>query len=178
MINFKSLFPIVIGFSFWIYGNILLIKKLQNKTSEIREPKSSIEVSIDQDLKDKNKNEKKDLINLVKNKESFHLNSLITKNISLFTKNPNYKMLAWLIVQLTIFSLFVLSVNIFKNNLIPYFNAWNLINWIEKWIYFDFLRTKNEKGVLYCWATRAIFKVGRVGMDRIACSTWILKCAE
>ena len=123
MINFKSLFPIVIGFSFWIYGNILLIKKLQNKTSEIKESKSSIEISIDQDLKDKNKNEKKDLIKVVKNKESFHLNSLITKNISLFTKNPNYKMLAWLIVQLTIFSLFVLSVNIFKNNLIPYLNA-------------------------------------------------------
>ena len=126
MINFKSLFPIVIGFSFWIYGNILLINKLKNKTSEIKKSKSSIEVSIDQDLKDKNKNEKKDLINVVKNKESFHLNSLITKNISLFTKNPNYKMLAWLIVQLTIFSLFVLSVNIFKNNLIPYLNAWNL----------------------------------------------------
>jgi len=64
-----------------------------------------------------------DLINLVKNKESFHLNSLITKNISLFTKDPNYKMLAWLIVQLSIFSLFILGVNIFKNNLIPYFNA-------------------------------------------------------
>ena len=55
-------------------------------------------------------------------KASFHLNSLITKNISLFTKNPNYKMLAWLIVQLIIFSLFVFAVNIFKNNLIPYFN--------------------------------------------------------
>ena len=78
---------------------------------------------MDQDLKDKNKNEKKDLNNVVKNKESFHLNSLITKNISLFTKNPNYKMLAWLIVQLTIFSLFVVSVKIFKNNLIPYFNS-------------------------------------------------------
>ena len=77
---------------------------------------------MDQDLKDKNKNEKKELINVVKNKESFHLNSLITKNISLFTKNPNYKMLAWLIVQLSIFSLFVLSINIFKNSLIPYFN--------------------------------------------------------
>ena len=77
---------------------------------------------MDQDLKDKNKNEKKDFINVVKNNESFHLNSLITKNISLFTKNPNYKMLAWLIAQLTIFSLFVLSVTIFKNNLIPYFN--------------------------------------------------------
>ena len=123
MINFKSLFPIVIGFSFWIYGNILLIKKLQNKTSEIREPKSSIEVSIDQDLKDKNKNEKKDLINVIKKKRSFHLNSLITKNISLFTENPNYKMLTWLIVQLTIFSLFIFAVNIFKKNLIPYFNA-------------------------------------------------------
>ena len=122
MINFKSLFPIVIGFSFWIYGNILLIKKLQNKTSEIKKSKSSIEVSIDQDLKDKNKNEKKDLINVVKKKKSFHLNSLITKNISLFTKNPNYKMLTWLIVQLTIFSLFILAVNIFKKNLIPYLN--------------------------------------------------------
>ena len=94
-----------------------------NKTSEIKKSKSSIDVSIDQDLKDKNKNEKKDLNNLAKNKVSFHLNSLITKNISLFTRNPNYKMLAWLIVQLTIFSLFVLSVNIFKNNLIPYFNT-------------------------------------------------------
>ena len=62
------------------------------------------------------------LITSVKNKESLHLNSLITKNISLFTKNPNYKMLTWLIVQLTIFSLFILAVNIFKNNLIPYFN--------------------------------------------------------
>ena len=64
-----------------------------------------------------------DLINVVKDKEGFHLNSLITKNISLFTKNPNYKMLTWLIVQLTIFSLFILSVNIFKTKLIPYFNA-------------------------------------------------------
>ena len=99
--------------------------KLQNKMPEINKSKKTIEKSMAQDLKDKNKNknEKKDLINVVKNKESFHLNSLITKNISLFTKNPNYKMLAWLIVQLTIFSLFVLSVNIFKNNLIPYFNS-------------------------------------------------------
>ena len=64
-----------------------------------------------------------DLIKAFRNKESLHLNSLITKNISLFTKNPNYKMLTWLIVQLTIFSLFILAVNIFKKNLIPYFNA-------------------------------------------------------
>ena len=78
---------------------------------------------MDQDLKDKNKNEKKDLINVIKKKRSFHLNSLITKNITLFTKNPNYKMLTWLIVQLTIFSLFIFAVNIFKKNLIPYFNA-------------------------------------------------------
>jgi len=97
--------------------------KLQNKTPEINKSKKPIETFMDQDLKDKNKNEKKDLINVVKNKESFHLNSLITKNISLFTKNPNYKMLTWLIVQLTIFSLFIFAVNIFKKNLIPYFNA-------------------------------------------------------
>ena len=112
MINFKSLFPIVIGFTVWIYGNILLIKKLQNKTADKKKSNTSKEFSMNQDL-----------INTVKNKESFHLNSLITKNISLFTKNPNYKMLTWLIVQLIIFSLFILSVNIFKNNLIPYFNS-------------------------------------------------------
>ncbi len=112
MINFKSLFPIVIGFTVWTYGNILLIKKLQNKITDQKKSKTSTEYSMNQDL-----------INTVKNKESFHLNSLITKNISLFTKNPNYKMLTWLIVQLIIFSLFILSVNIFKNNLIPYFNA-------------------------------------------------------
>ena len=123
MINFKSLFPIVIGFSFWIYGNILLIKKLHNKKPEIKKLNTSIAVSMEQDLKNKNNYEKKDLINGIKNKESFHLNSLITKNISLFTKNPNYKMLTWLIVQLIIFSLFILAVNIFKNNLMPYFNA-------------------------------------------------------
>ena len=64
-----------------------------------------------------------DSISRDKFKESFHLNSLITKNISLFTNNPNYKMLTWLIVQLIIFSLFVFAINIFKNNLIPYFNA-------------------------------------------------------
>jgi len=78
---------------------------------------------MEQDLKNKNNYEKKDLINRIQNKEGFHLNSLITKNISLFTKNPNYKMLTWLIVQLIIFSLFIFAVNIFKNNFIPYFNA-------------------------------------------------------
>jgi len=100
-----------------------LIKKLQNKIPKINKSKTSIEVSMNQDLKDKNNFIKKDLINAFKNKESLHLNALITKNISLFTKNPNYKMLTWLIVQLTIFSLFILTVNIFKNYLIPYFNS-------------------------------------------------------
>ena len=99
--------------------------KLQHKTSEIKKAQPLIKNSMDEYFKDKNKNKSnnKDLINTVKNRESFHLNSLITKNISLFTKNPNYKMLAWLIVQLIIFSLFVFAVNIFKNNLIPYFNS-------------------------------------------------------
>ena len=78
---------------------------------------------MDQDLKDKKKPNKKDLINAFQNKESLTLNSLITKNISLFTNNPNYKMLTWLVVQLIIFSLFVFAVNIFKKNLVPYFNA-------------------------------------------------------
>ena len=55
-------------------------------------------------------------------KEVIHPNSLITKNISLFTKNPNYKLLTWLIIQLLIFSLFVFAVTIFRNNLIPYLN--------------------------------------------------------
>ena len=123
MINFKTLFPIVIGFSFWIYGNILLVKKLQNKTPEINKSKKPIKVFMNRDIKDKNTPKKKDFKKLFKNKENFHLNSLITKNISLFTNNPNYKMLTWLIVQLIIFSLFIFAVNIFKNNLIPYFNA-------------------------------------------------------
>ena len=56
-------------------------------------------------------------------KEVIHPNSLITKNISLFTKNPNYKLLTWLIIQLLIFSIFVFAVTIFKNNLIPYLNG-------------------------------------------------------
>ena len=123
MINFNALFPIVIGFSFWIIGNILLVKKLQNPTPVIKKSETSIGRFMDQELIDTNKSKKKYLINEVKNKESFHLNSLITKNISLFTNNPNYKMLTWLIVQLIIFSLFVFAVNIFKNNLIPYFNS-------------------------------------------------------
>ena len=51
-----------------------------------------------------------------------HLNSLITENIYLFTKNPNC-MFAWLMVQLFIFSLFVLVATLMKNNLVPYINS-------------------------------------------------------
>ena len=53
----------------------------------------------------------------------FHLNSLITKNIYLFTKDPNYKLFTWLMVQLFIFSLFVLVATFMKNNLVPYINS-------------------------------------------------------
>ena len=55
--------------------------------------------------------------------EVFHLNSLITKNIYLFTKDPNYKLFTWLMVQLFIFSLFVLVATFMKNNLVPYINS-------------------------------------------------------
>ena len=55
--------------------------------------------------------------------EVIHPNSLITKNISLFSKNPNYKLLTWLIVQLLIFSIFIFSVTLFKKYLIPYLNG-------------------------------------------------------
>ena len=55
--------------------------------------------------------------------KNVHLNSLITKNIYLFTKDPNYKLFAWLIVQLFIFSLFVLVATFMKNNLVPYINS-------------------------------------------------------
>ena len=122
MINFKLLFPLVVGLSFWICGNILLVKKLQIKTTRKNESNRSIGLSMDQNLK-KNKFKERRNINSEANIETFHLNSLITKNISLFTKNPNYKMLAWLITQLIIFSLFIFAVNIFKNNLVPYINA-------------------------------------------------------
>ena len=31
LVSFKSLFPLIVGLSFWIYGNILLVIKLQNQ---------------------------------------------------------------------------------------------------------------------------------------------------
>ena len=69
---------------------------------------------IKKEVKEEGKEEEKEII---------HLNSLITKNISLFTKNPNYKLLAWLVVQLTILSLFILTATFLKNNLVPYINS-------------------------------------------------------
>ena len=80
-------------------------------------PVSSNYKSIEEIQEDVKKDAKEDL------KEVIHLNSLITKNISLFTKNPNYKLLAWLIVQLTILSLFILTASFLKNNLVPYINS-------------------------------------------------------
>ena len=79
-------------------------------------------------LETASKKEKKNTVTPLINKklisnEPVHLNSLITKNISLFTKNPNYKLLTWLIVQLLILSLFIFSINIFKNYLLPYLNS-------------------------------------------------------
>ena len=52
-----------------------------------------------------------------------HLNSLITKSIYLFTKDPNYKLFAWLMIQLFICSLFVLVATFMKNNLVPHINS-------------------------------------------------------
>ena len=65
----------------------------------------------------------KDKQNVEFPEEVIHPNSLITKNISLFTKNPNYKLLAWLACQLLIFSLFIQAMSFFKNNFIPYINS-------------------------------------------------------
>ena len=36
LMNFRSLFPLIIGLSFWIYGNILLVKKLKYKKPETK----------------------------------------------------------------------------------------------------------------------------------------------
>jgi len=123
LIDFKSIFPFLIGLSVWVLGNILLVKKIDPKSTKKNEHKKSIGLTMYENAENKNKSDSKEYLNIIKNKEKFHLNSLITKNISLFTKNPNYKMLAWLIVQLIIFSLFVFGVNIFKTNLMPYFNS-------------------------------------------------------
>ena len=93
------------------------VEFLEKASNQDKEPPDDQLINeIQEEVKEEEKKEEE-------KKEVIHLNSLITKNISLFTKNPNYKLLAWLIVQLIIFSLFVFAVNIFKINLIPYFNA-------------------------------------------------------
>ena len=95
-----------------------------------------MDIPDDDDLSSKKK-EFVESLEKVSNKDSFeqkdnfkeetpevvHLNSLITKNIYLFTKDPNYKLFAWLMVQLFIFSLFVLVATLMKNNLVPYINS-------------------------------------------------------
>ena len=37
IMNLKSFFPLIVGLSFWIYGNILLVMKLQTKTIKIKD---------------------------------------------------------------------------------------------------------------------------------------------
>ena len=92
------------------------IEFLEKASNQDKEPPDDQLINeIQEEVKEEEKKEEK--------KEVIHLNSLITKNISLFTKNPNYKLLAWLIVQLTILSLFILTASFLKNNLVPYINS-------------------------------------------------------
>ena len=90
------------------------LEKASNQDKE--SPDDQLINEIQEEVKEEKKKEEK-------KKEVIHLNSLITKNISLFTKNPNYKLLAWLVVQLTILSLFILTASFLKNNLVPYINS-------------------------------------------------------
>ena len=92
------------------------VEFLEKASNQDKEPPDDQLINeIQEEVKEEEKREKK--------KEVIHLNSLITKNISLFTKNPNYKLLAWLIVQLTILSLFILTASFLKNNFVPYINS-------------------------------------------------------
>ena len=91
------------------------LEKASNKYSEPID--DQVIKEIKEELKEEGKEESKE------EAKGIHLNSLITKNISLFTKNPNYKLMAWLVVQLTILSLFILTASFLKNNLVPYINS-------------------------------------------------------
>ena len=95
------------------------LEKASNQDNE--SPDDQLINEIQEELKEEEKKEEEKKEE--EKKEVIHLNSLITKNISLFTKNPNYKLLAWLIVQLTILSLFILTASFLKNNLVPYINS-------------------------------------------------------
>ena len=93
------------------------VEFLEKASNQDKEPPDDQLINeIQEEVKEEKKKEEK-------KKEVIHLNSLITKNISLFTKNPNYKLLAWLVVQLTILSLFILTATFLKNNLVPYINT-------------------------------------------------------
>ena len=92
------------------------VEFLEKASNQDKEPPDDQLINeIQEEVKEEEKKEEK--------KEVIHLNSLITKNISLFTKNPNYKLLTWLVVQLTILSLFILTASLLKNNLVPYINS-------------------------------------------------------
>ena len=96
---------------------------MNNSDNDLTSKQKEFEDFLEKAANQETKAEKISLGENSGDKELIHLNSLITKNISLFTKNPNYKLLTWLIIQLLIFSLFVFTVTIFKNNLIPYLNG-------------------------------------------------------
>ena len=96
---------------------------MNNSDNDLTSKQKEFEDFLEKAANQETKAEKISLRENSGDKELIHLNSLITKNISLFTKNPNYKLLTWLIIQLLIFSLFVFAVTIFKNNLIPYLNS-------------------------------------------------------
>ena len=53
----------------YILDSMIYRQKVLGEEGNLKNKLALIEVSIDQDLKDKNKYEKKDLINVVKNKE-------------------------------------------------------------------------------------------------------------
>ena len=86
-------------------------------SSKLKEFEESLEKATNKDLFEQKDEIKEATLKVV------HLNSLITKNIYLFTKDPNYKLFAWLMVQLFIFSLFILVATFMKNNLVPYINS-------------------------------------------------------
>ena len=98
------------------------VEFLEKASNQDKEPPDDQLINeIQEELKEEEKKEEEKKEE--EKKEVIHLNSLITKNISLFTKNPNYKLLAWLVVQLTILSLFILTASFLKNNLVPYINS-------------------------------------------------------
>ena len=94
---------------------------MKNPSEDISSNKKEFIDFLEKASSQKNLSNEKE--NNLTQKQDIHLNSLITKNVSLFSKNPNYKMLAWLLTQLTIFSFFILAMTILKNNIIPYLNS-------------------------------------------------------